>query len=111
MYTKETWITKEVASEAEMIRIDKSGNIEYTESDKDRIFEDVLYEDGEYVDEIISKYNVDVKSKKDGKISILYKIAKGLNCSGLWNMISKNHNHKYKLLHKVKDFNESLENI
>lgn len=105
--TKETWITKEVKSKAEIIRIDKLGNISYSQSNYDRVFRDIIYKNGDYVNEILS-YNVDPKYEDEEKYSILYTISKDDDCEKLWNLIAKNHNCKYHIMHQVNDFNKSL---
>lgn len=108
--TKETWITKEVKSKAEIIRIDKLGNIEYSQSNDNRIFRDTIYKNGECINEILSS-NVDVKYEDEEKYLIMYVINKDDDCESLWNLIAKNHNHKYHIMHQVNDFNKSLEEV
>ena len=111
MTTKETWIMKEVSSKPEIIRIDRIGNIEYSKTDYDRTFVDTVFSTGEYIDEILSHNNISIIDINKDKINISYNINKNNNCDYLWDLISKNHSHKYMFTNRVKGFDKDMDTL
>ena len=111
MITKETWILKEVSSKPEIIRIDRMGNIDYSKMDYDRTFVDTVFRTGDYIDEILNDNNISIIDVKNDKINISYKVNKNINCDYIWDLIAKNHNHKYMFTNKIKGFDKDMDEL
>ena len=86
-------------------------NIEYSKTDYDRTFVDTVFSTGEYIDDILNNNNISIIDTNKDKLTISYNVNKNNNCDYLWDLISKNHRHKYMFTNRVKGFDKDIDTL